>query len=370
MSAVLAPKHDPARRCRPRELWPDADWLAWAAALAPGDVLDPGGPASRWAPITRHGVIKSYGRWLTWLDRTGQLDPASPPAGRVTPERVKGFILALQQVNAPKTVLHRIVGLAQAAGALAPDADWAWLWRIVGRLRRAARPARLKRVRLVGVDELFALGRDLMAEAERAGAWPAWRPAVAYRDGLMIALLAARPLRLKNFVAIEIGRHLTEAGRGHRLHFTRPEMKTSEPVELSFPRLLEPALDRYVSVYRPILCERDSSRADTKHDVRGARTANPLWVSSRGGAALSRNGLYDRIVTLTRVRLGRPINPHLFRDCAATSIAIEDPEHVLITAAVLAHSGLQTSEQHYNHAEALQAIRRYQEHIRAQRRER
>src|SRR4051794_7367572 len=138
MSAVLAPKHDPARHCRRLELWPDPDRQAWAAALAPGDVLDPGGPASRWAPITRRGVIKNYGRWLTWLDRTGQLDPASSPAGQVIPERVKGFILTLQRVNAPKTVLHRIVGLAQAAGALAPDADWAWLWRIVGRLQRTA----------------------------------------------------------------------------------------------------------------------------------------------------------------------------------------------------------------------------------------
>ena len=86
--------------------------------------------------------------------------------------------------------------------------------------------------------------------------------------------------------------------------------------------------------------------------------------------ALTQRGVYERMVTLTRARLGRAINPHLFRDCAATSIAIEDPEHVRITAAVLAHSGLQTSEQHYNHAKSLQAIRRYQEHIRAQRRER
>ena len=178
------------------------------------------------------------------------------PAGQVTPERVKDFILTLQQVNAPKTVLHRIVGLAQAAGALAPDADWAWLWRIVGRLQRTARPARLKRARLVGADELFALGRQLMAEAERGSARPAWRRAIEFRDGFMIALLAARPLRLKNFVAIEIGRHLTAAGTRRRLHFTRPEMKTPEPVEVSFPRLLEPALDRYVSVYRPILSDR------------------------------------------------------------------------------------------------------------------
>ena len=30
-------------------------------------------------------------------------------------------------------------------------------------------------------------------------------------------------------------------------------------------------------------------------------------------------------------RFGHALNPHLFRDCAATSIAIEDPDHVRIT---------------------------------------
>ena len=151
-----------------------------------------------------------------------------------------------------------------------------------------------------------------------------------------------------------------------RLHFAAPEMKTPEAVKVSFPRLLEPALDRYVAAYRPILSGRGASGAG--QGAQGPRAGNRLWISSRAGAPLSPHGMYDRIVTLTRTRLGRRINPHLFRDCTATSIAIEDPEHVRITAAVLTHSGLKTSEQHYNHAEALQAIRRYQEHIRHQRR--
>ena len=116
-------------------------------------------------------------------------------------------------------------------------------------------------------------------------------------------------------------------------------------------------------MYRPILSDRGGSRPGRSHDARLPRAANRLWVSSRGGAALSPHGVYDRIVTLTWARLGRPINPHLFRDCAATGAR-------RITAAVLTHSGLQTAEQHYNHAEALQAIRRYQEHIRIQRRRR
>jgi integrase/recombinase XerD len=53
------------------------------------------------------------------------------------------------------------------------------------------------------------------------------------------------------------------------------------------------------------------------------------------------------------------INPHLFRDCAATTIAIHDPEHVQIIAAILGHSSMTTSERHYIQASSLEAGRRY-----------
>ena len=58
--------------------------------------------------------------------------------------------------------------------------------------------------------------------------------------------------------------------------------------------------------------------------------------------------------------MGVPISPHLFRDCAATTIAIDDPEHVLTIAPLLGHTTLKTSEKHYNHARSLDASRRFQ----------
>jgi hypothetical protein len=38
----------------------------------------------------------------------------------------------------------------------------------------------------------------------------------------------------------------------------------------------------------------------------------------------------DNICRLTRALFGHAVNPHLFRDSTATSIAIEDAEHVYI----------------------------------------
>jgi hypothetical protein len=94
---------------------------------------------------------------------------------------------------------------------MAPHTDWAWLSRVAVRLKQRVQPVRSKRDRLVEADELFAFGMQTMARAEATDVAD-WRQAQHYRDGLMIALLAARPLRRRNFTAIEIGRHLRSSG--------------------------------------------------------------------------------------------------------------------------------------------------------------
>jgi integrase/recombinase XerD len=62
----------------------------------------------------------------------------------------------------------------------------------------------------------------------------------------------------------------------------------------------------------------------------------------------------------TKTRFGHAINPHFFRDCAATSIAIEDPAHVYVTQSILGHTSIETSERH---AQSLEAIRRCEKRI-------
>ena len=55
--------------------------------------------------------------------------------------------------------------------------------------------------------------------------------------------------------------------------------------------------------------------------------------------------------------LGHTINPHLFRDCAATSLAIEDPRHVRIAASLLGHRRFKTTERYYIQARNIEASR-------------
>ena len=65
---------------------------------------------------------------------------------------------------------------------------------------------------------------------------------------------------------------------------------------------------------------------------RGAKPAGEaLWVSSRG-SALTEMAIYLRIREHTQKAFGQAINPHLFRDAAATTLAIADPAHVRVAA--------------------------------------
>jgi integrase len=72
-----------------------------------------------------------------------------------------------------------------------------------------------------------------------------------------------------------------------------------------------------------------------------------------------RTAIYDRIRAQTRKAFGKAMNPHLFRDAAATTLAIADPEHVRIAAPVLGHRQLNTTERYYQQATGLEAHRQY-----------
>lgn len=362
---AIDPKQDPARRCRPTEAWPTADRSAWGAALTKGDVLEPGGGGSEWAQHSRNKIAKGYGRWLTWLDMRGLLEPEASPAMRITEERVRNYVIDLRLVNAPYTVLARVQELYQAIRVMAPAQDWAWLRAIENRVRHGAVAVRNKRLRIVPARALLACGIDLMTKADASNSATAMERARQFRDGLLIALLAARPLRRRNFAAIEIERHLVREGEVYWLRFRAHETKTGEPFEAPLPEALNSYIERYLSAHRPFLLDRNGRWK--RNSLRSEPPDNALWISGHG-SRMTEIAIYFRIRKLTRARFGHAINPHLFRDSAATSTAIEDPEHVHIVRSILGHTTGQSGERYYIHAESLEASRRYQREILALRR--
>ena len=192
-----------------------------------------------------------------------------------------------------------------------------------------------------------------MDEASQASAERPLNRAVRYRDGLIIALLAARPLRRRNLTALRIGRNLVKVGDTHSLVFAADETKNHQPLEFSIPEIIAPYLDRYLADFR---CR--FPRTD-QHDA--------LWASAKG-CPMRSEAIYDRICLRTRAAFGHTINPHLFRDCAATTIALRDPKHVMVARDLLGHSRLDITERYYNQAQAVEVSRKYQETVLALRR--
>jgi integrase/recombinase XerD len=93
-----------------------------------------------------------------------------------------------------------------------------------------------------------------------------------------------------------------------------------------------------------------------------------LWITKYGNPMKGKT-IYDRITTVTERAFGVSINPHLFRDCAVTSVAIDDPEHIGIAAPILGHTDPRTTEKHYIQANAIVAGRRLRNSIDTVRRE-
>ncbi len=343
------------------EDWPKADRDAWAAARRPGDVLEPGGPASHWSPGSMTWIVNAYGHWVGWLTRRGLLGKDAAALDAICRGHVAAYIADMRKVNASSSVADRLQKLSLMAGAMAPERDWEWLCLIYRKLARVAVPARDKRSKLVSAELLYQFGVELMEEGERLFESDRLHGAIRYRDGLMIALLAARPiLRRKNLRDLRIGADLIKRGEHYWLQVGAADMKQREPVEVAIPQELTAYICRYTAEYRPYLFPRN--RNSKQPVTRDPAACSHLWASTWGKGMDART-IYGRFVRLTRTKFGKAVNPHLFRDAAATSIAVEDPKHVRYAMNVLGHAKFATTERTYILAQSFEATQRHQQNV-------
>jgi integrase len=340
------------RLCKPVEEWPECDRNLWYVALRAGDLLEDGGCRATHSSYSNRAMQKGYGRWLTWLDSHGLLDADLTPGDRITPERARAYAADLEQQNATGSVIARLIELKVMATVMARDKDWSYIYRLASFIRARHKPARPKRHRLVPIERLFRLGLDLMAGADNETTAPLRFK--TYRDGLIIATLASRPLRLGNLTGLVLGRTLVRRGASWWIQIPAAETKSKNPIEEPWPDSLVPRLESYLADHRAGLVALRGSRSDG------------LWLSVYGGA-MEDNAIYLRVVMRTRAGLGHPINPHLFRDCAATSIAIDDPAHVRLASRLLGHRIGSTTERFYNQASSVEATRAMQAALLARR---
>lgn len=328
--------------------WPAADQAMWQALVEPGaSILDDAGPRAGWAPHSRAMKQQSYGAWLSFIGRQFPACLSLPPCARVTPDTVRPWLAEMASLLAPYTRLLRVMDLTTIVTGAAPDVDWTFLRRAVCRLEQDAVSCRGKDARVRSTAELVALGFRLMEAAQHAA--DARAAAVLFRDGLIIGFLALRPLRMRNLSTLEVGRTLLRTGDGHRVSIPARETKTRKRIDVPWPTALEAALQTYLAIHRPQLL--------------GSRVPGcGAWVTCQR-TIMTQHSIKLMICKRTKEAFGVSINPHLFRDCAATTVAIEDPEHIGIAACLLGHADIRTTQRFYNQASALQASGVYQDII-------
>jgi integrase len=278
------------------------------------------------------------------------IDPGclnEPAAARITPSRTKTYVEHLESLkNGTWTILGRLKDLGAAAKVMSPNGDWRFINDISSRIRTRHRPVRDKH-NMKLTDDLLALGLQLMNKAKSK---TGLRAAVLFRDGLLIAFLALTALRRRNLAGLRLGKNLIETNGRWTIELQEDETKTHAPHELELPDLLVEPLCVYFRKYRPVLA--------SLHGRWCKPVGDALWVS-KDGSPMTQMAIYDRIRAHTKKAFGVPMNPHLFRDAAATIMAIADPQHIRASAPLLGHRSFSTTERNYIQAKGFEAQRKF-----------
>jgi integrase len=328
--------------------WPEADRLGWQDACRPSYRLKKGGSASHLAQSSLDSFASRYGLFLGFLKRIGRLDMDSPTTAHVTPENVEAYIANLTDRKVRSvTTLNCIHMLRRVAELLAPKADFTWLSEIEKDLALLAEP-RSKLDRLVLSDRLVEAGLTLIEEA-KGYARTKFKRARGIRNGLMLAVLALCPIRLKNFAALEIGTSFRQVKGRWWIVLPGSSTKMRSPEERPIPEWLTPHIELYLNEARPILLDRSQQPTER------------LWITSVTRGPMKKQNVGVLITEITQETLGVRVSPHLFRTSGATTAAEAFAEFPHIASALLGHKNPPDTEEHYNRASSLNAAGKYAE---------
>jgi hypothetical protein len=259
---------------RPRSLlpseWPAADRAAWETACQRGERLRRGGRASRMRAVTQKDLANRYGLYLDYVQRMNRLEPSAAAGSHVIPEHVLAFVRELQERVSSVTVHGSIYKLRRATEIIAPAGDVSWLKEIEKDLDLVKQP-QSKMHRLIFAEVLVEAGLTLMTQAEAADHRTSLWRATTFRNGLMIALLACCPIRLKNFAALRIGDSLVRVQDSWWIVLTPAQTKEKRSDERPVPGLLTGYIDQYVEHHRKLLdpWERAGGPSGCPHAAQG-----------------------------------------------------------------------------------------------------
>ncbi|MCB6180202.1 site-specific integrase [Rhodobacter sp. Har01] len=328
--------------------WPAKDRALFDAVFRIGSLLEGSGRLAGFRDASARTLRYSYAYWLGWLQRTLPEALDEDPVERATVERLHTWLTSRDDLR-----IRSLVSLGTSALrpliAAAPDRDWRRHRLLLNRLhlRVSDQTSIRKAGRILHAGVLLEAAQNLMERSGMGLPPVSLAQARVRRDAALIAFLIVLPMRRRACCSIELGTHLQGTGPWH-LTLPGELTKTGAVWSAAVPELLDAILADYLAQLRPWFAGR----------ARGGRADKALWLNDNG-TRMAVNTMTGRITEATRRLVGVGISPHLFRDCAATTLAQDSPDASRVTRSLLGHSGFRTAERHYNHATSLDAGRRY-----------
>lgn len=328
--------------------WPQPDQILWSGLFRKGHPLDEAGPLSHLSPVSIIAMEATWGHWLGWVARERPELLNLEPLTRAAPVNLQAWLGTMAHL-VPATASFRINGVLRVLRTLAPPEAVETHRKLARHYQRItdATPSHRKQGRIVETGVLVDAGvthylqhRDLASGSIRS--------ARACRDALMITLLALMPMRRRAFAHLELGRSLQRTASGWRVVLEASDLKYGQYWEATVPEPAASLLGHYVDVIRPRL------------KVVGATDFGRLWLT-KNGTPYKEGHLGVWIKGLTFRLIGVAISPHLFRDCAATTMALSSAKDARGIRALLGHASERTAERHYNQASAMEAGRELQD---------
>jgi integrase len=333
----------PSRVTLPFADWPKGDRLAWTKAFEPRGVFDEAPSSRHLSEVSRKQYLQGYGRWLKYLSLSEPTMLLMPPADRPTLSRVEAWLESFAHLP-PLSQWNEVSFLRSALLIVCADRDFHWLRTIVNKMRRNLPSGKAAAGKARDARWLYESG---LAYMDQVSEEPEYRPLMgssAYRDGLMVALLAACPFRRRTLAALTVTRHLRPIEDNYVITVFEDNLKGRGEFSFKLPPSLVPYFETYLTHHRPRLLQGGDHEA--------------LWVTYEG-TPMNRNSIGRRMEKATPKILGERMSAHAFRASAATTFVENNPALSHLAPAILTHASDESTEDYYIVTDGRPAIKTY-----------
>ncbi|WP_156317458.1 hypothetical protein, partial [Cypionkella psychrotolerans] len=233
--------------------WPATDQQMWHDLQRQGGPFDDRGALSHLRQTSLDTYQCAYERWLQWLRQEDFVTLDAHPVERATVPRLKAWLASMITID-PASVAMFLRGTLRVLQAAGPNNDWSAHRRVGRGLQPAVgrgTPQR-KQGRILSSRVLLEAGLRHAGPEAAAATTPLGR-AKAQRDGTMVAMLAAMPIRRRSFTLLKIGESLLITKSAIIVALSEDMTKNGVAWEATLPEPAAAVLRDYLTNTRPFL---------------------------------------------------------------------------------------------------------------------